>query len=522
MVEMMKGCGFIVTGALAAMFCLTEASAQEVAARIPGLEKNSEYMTLLRKEEMLRQRTDSIFDVIRTVRGALRENAEARDSLAKMRSDSMLVVLSDAENAVFSLRSQKIKLVDGINSIEQEFVLSGMGNIDDAASSAQAASIFANSYFRKNIDPDDYTKLLDAQSREAAVRDCVSSYMKNYESVKSLYGKYVLAATEAEAEAVYAEMAAVMDDNLVLERQLAKQWSEIYDQKTYVYSYFLEKESREDILEIAETMMGESRQEKLSVADGCVSPAVTDYCLQKPIVLNYEIYVAKLLNQTAAIDSLTNASKSVRQIDFRMPRIDVERRSFVDYEAIEFNPRSPYNASNPIPECVVYEYGTIYRILLGTYKYKQAVSVFRGASPLCVEKCEDGQLCYYAGGLKTRAEAEAAVEVMKKKGFRNPEIVEWCDGRKTNLSRRSDEERVTFRVVIKGGGLDDTVRDLIATMAAGCQVSKVAEDTFIVGMFDSRASADRVAQAVAKCDDALAVEVAEVAPQTNADDDDDE
>ena len=287
-------------------------------------------------------------------------------------------------------------------------------------------------------------------------------------------------------------------------------WSEIYDQKTYVYSYFLEKENREDILEITESMLGEARQEKLSSADNCVSEAVADYCLQKPVVLNYEIYVAKLLNQTAAIDSLSNASKSVRQIDFRMPPVEVKRRSFVDYEAIEFTPRSPYNASNPIPDCIVYEYGTIYRILLGTYKYKQAVSTFRGASPLCVETLEDGRFSYYAGGLKTRAEAETAVEIMKKKGFRSPEIVEWCDGRKTNLSQQNEDATIAFRVTIKGGALDDTVRDLITTMAEGCQISKIAEDTFIVGTFDTRVMADRVAAAVAKCDESLTAEVTEI------------
>lgn len=514
MVEMTTRFKFTVAVVSAVLLCATHAAAQEVTARIPGLEKNADYMNLLRSEAMLRQRSDSVLDVIRTVQGALRENAETRDSLSQVRSDSLLLILSDAESAVFTLRSQKIKLIDGINAIEQEFVLSGMGNIGDAASSAPAAaSIFGNSYFCKSIDPDDYKQLLAVQGKESEARGMVSEYMKNYEKIKSLYGRYVLAATEAEAEALYADMAAVMDENLVLERRLAKLWGEIYDQKTYVYSYFLEKENREDILEITETMMGEARQMKFASVDNCASEAVADYCLQKPVVLNYEIYVAKLLNQAAAIDSLSNASKSVRQIDYRIPKMDVERRSFVDYEAIEFNSRSPYNASNPISDCVVYEYGTIYRILLGTYKYKQAVSTFRGASPLWVETREDGRFCYYAGGLRTRAEAETAVEIMKKKGFRNPEIVEWCDGRRTNLSEQNEGEQVTFRVVIKGGELDDTVRDLIATMAEGCQVSKTAEDTFIVGMFDSRAMADRVAQAVAKCDTALAVEVAEVAPQ---------
>ncbi len=500
----------LIAGILAVTLNVADTAAQEIVARIPGLEKNNEYMTLLRKEEELRLKNDSIIAVMRTVREAMRENAEKRDSLTRQRSDSLMLILSDAENAAFALRSQKIKLIDGINAIEQEFVLAGMGNIGGADESQSAASIFGNAYFVKNIDPDDYKALLDANRKESTARKYVSSYIDNYKKIKALYDKYVLAATEAEAEAVYADISAAADESLVLERQLAKLWSEIYDQKIYVYSYFLEKENREDILEITESMMGEARQEKLSSADNIVSEAVADYCLQKPIVLNYEIYVAKLLNRTTAIDSLSNASKSVRQIDFRMPPVEVKRRSFVDYEAIEFTPRSPYNASNPIPDCIVYEYGTIYRILLGTYKYKQAVSTFRGASPLCVETLDDGRFSYYAGGLKTRAEAETAVEIMKKKGFRNPEIVEWCDGRKTNLSQQNEDATVTFRVTIKGGALDDTVRDLITTMAEGCQISKIAEGTFIVGAFDSRVMAERVAAAVAKCDESLTAEVTEI------------
>lgn len=262
-------------GVLAAVLSVADTAAQEIAARIPGLEKNDEYMTLLRKEETLRLRSDSIFDVIRTVRGAMRENAEKRDSLARQRSDSMMLILTDAENAAFALRSQKIRLVDSINAIEQEFVLSGMGNIGGAAeSSPSAASIFGNSYFVKNIDPDDYKALVEAHGKESAARKYVSSYIDNYKKIKALYDKYVLAATEAEAEAVYADIAAATDESLVLERQLAKLWSEIYDQKTYVYSYFLEKENREDILEITESMLGEARQEKLSSADNCVSEAV--------------------------------------------------------------------------------------------------------------------------------------------------------------------------------------------------------------------------------------------------------
>jgi hypothetical protein len=68
-------------------------------------------------------------------------------------------------------------------------------------------------------------------------------------------------------------------------------------------------------------------------------------------------------------------------------------------------------------------------------------------------------------------------------------------------------------LAIKGGELDDTVRDVIATMAADCQISKSGEGVFILAPFVNRALAERVAQAVGKCDENLTVEIIEVKPE---------
>lgn len=124
-----------------------------------------------------------------------------------------------------------------------------------------------------------------------------------------------------------------------------------------------------------------------------------------------------------------------------------------------------------------------------------------------METLEDGRFSYYAGGFRTRSEAEKAVEVMKKKGFRNPQIVEWCDGYKTNLSEQSD---ISFRLMISGGALSNAVRDVIETMAPDCQLSRLAEDSFSLGMFASRAMADRVSQAITKSDGSLTVDIEEL------------
>ena len=497
----------LIVATLLSVVGFTTAVAQEISVRIPELEDNKEYIELLRNDVRMRQKSDSLMGVIRDIRGNLSRNAEQSDSLSQMRSDSLLLALNDTENAVYSMRSQMIKLVDRINAIEQEFLLASIGNLR-SASEQSTGSIFTNDYFRKSIDSEDYSILMKANAQEGEANEYARTYVSNHDSIKQMYDKYVMARTEAEAEAIYGDMATIMDENVALERKLAATWADIYDQKSYVYSYFFEKEGREDVLDLTEDLIAEAREEKLAAIDNCASETLVDYHLQKQVILNYETYVAKLLNVTSAIDSLSNASRAVRQIDYRIPVIDIERRSFVNYEAIEFSTRSPYTSSNPIPECVIYEYGTIYRILLGTFKVKQAVSIFRNASPLSVEALEDGRFSYYAGGFRTRAEAEKAVEVMKKKGFRNPQIVEWCDGYKTNISALGDS--VSFRLMISGGALNNDVRNVIETMAADCQLSRLSEDSFSIGMFASRASAERVAQAIAKYDDSLTIEVKEI------------
>ncbi len=493
--------------ALLATFSLSAAWAQQdVTVRIPELEHNTEYLDLLRSDVRMRQQSDSLMSVIRDIRGELTRNAEERDSLAQLRSDSLSVLLTDTENAIYSVRGQMMKLIDRINTIEQEHLLASIGNIGGATEQA-SGSIFTNEYFRKSINAEDYTALMQANSAEGKALEYARTYVANHDRLKQMYDKYVLARTEAEAEEIYAQVAAIIDENADIEQELSLSWSEIYDQKSYVYAYFFEKEERNDILDLTETLMDEMREEKLAVIDNCASETLVDYRLQKQVVLNYETYVAKMLNNTSAIDSLSAASRAVRQIDYRIPVLDIERRSFVDYEAIQFTQRSPYNSQNPIPECVVYEYGTIYRILLGTFKYKQQVSIFRNASPLYIETLDDGRFSYYAGGFRSHTEAEKAVEAMKKKGFRNPQIVEWCDGIKTNLSEAGD---VSYRLMISGGALSSEVRQIIETMAIDSQLSRLSEESFSMGMFASRAMADRVAQAILNSDDTLNVEVEEL------------
>jgi hypothetical protein len=70
--------------------------------------------------------------------------------------------------------------------------------------------------------------------------------------------------------------------------------------------------------------------------------------------------------------------------------------------------------------------------------------------------------------------------------------------------------------MISGGTLNDDVRRVIETLAVDSQLSRLDEENFSVGMFASRAMAERLSKAIAKRDATLTVEVEEIRP--NAED----
>ncbi len=102
------------------------------------------------------------------------------------------------------------------------------------------------------------------------------------------------------------------------------------------------------------------------------------------------------------------------QYDYRLDRIDLARRLFLDYQPVAFGRTSFYNANNPLPKLKVYDEGTIYRLLLGRFKTRQPMTLFKGVYPLYIDRDEEQMYCYYAGGYATRAEAERAKQQLSR------------------------------------------------------------------------------------------------------------
>ena len=116
MVEMMRK-GFFLLAVLVAAGA-AEASAQEVTARIAGLEGNAEYMEMLREEASLQAREDSVTMVVNRVRRQLRDDPAQRAVYS--------AEILRCEEQLFSIRIERGRLTDRINTVEQDWVLANL------------------------------------------------------------------------------------------------------------------------------------------------------------------------------------------------------------------------------------------------------------------------------------------------------------------------------------------------------------------------------------------------------------
>jgi hypothetical protein len=200
----------------------------------------------------------------------------------------------------------------------------------------------------------------------------------------------------------------------------------------------------------------------------------------------------------------------LESIDYRLPKIEIEERFFLAYEPIGVSSPSRYNSRNPIPECEIYERGTIYRVLLGTFSSQQPISIFKGVYPLYKLKTEEGKYSYFAGGFATEAEVDEAQIKLKNMGFKRPEATVWIDGVYTNLvdaREAAGEKTQMFRVEIAGvDQMTPELRVVLDQLAADKDITRI-NGRFIVMSFAERDLADGLATAIGEAVEGAEVEV---------------
>lgn len=478
-------------------------AAQSLAPRIAGLEADTAYMNLLRRAQQLKNGEDSIVRVIDAARSQFASAAEAQ-------KEQLGTQILQFEKELFNIRNQEGLTANKIGVIEQDFVMKNLNGStaqpapqpsEPAATpkGKQHPNLVYNTYFKDNLQPQDYQTLLKAQQREIIPGALIATYLSNYHQIDSLNRMYDTLSNRHEAEGMYERIASLQHLNQMAEDSLNRVWSYIFDNKTYSYNYLLDKMGKSEALKKFDESYRKNRQAVAAMQDSVQSTTVYGYQINKHLLQDYEQTVAGLLGYTAAKDSIARQSQYTAQLQCNLPKINVAERNFIQYSNIERN-TTKYSTAHPIPELEIFRRGTVYRIRLGSFGQKQPASIFKGVSPLYYTKSDD-RYTYYAGGFRTQDEAEQAWNTLKEEGLRNPEIVYWHDGTLENAGTPG-EQSVFYRVEITGQGeqLSDAIRAIATEKAEGKDFTRSSEAdgsyVYSIGNFSKKQLAESLCEAI--------------------------
>lgn len=463
---------------------------------------------------------DSVKDVLAEHRANYARNEGMREQLSP-------TILS-LEREVVRLQQEYDKV---LASVSQRDVKSALEAYDEARKSGAAAQksqvvvedkgsayipdkarmkrdLVANDYFAERLSAADFKALRSSQQRESTVKECVELLHHKYSELLALQRQYMEAPTKPEAEVFAQQFAAKQGEIASLDEQIALMWSSLYFNKIYTYDLLMERDGKTAMLDFSAEVAARAEREINGNSDLYQSNALVSYYARKKALTEYEMGVAAALSLTPSRDSLRVVLSALKNRDYRLSKLSLQRRSFINYEDVEIKIPSIYTSKNPVPKTTVYDYGVVYRVRVGIFSKKPAVSAFRGATPLSYsDTTHSGYYTYYVGGFRTEQEAQEAVAKLKKVGFRDPLISVWVDGAyyPTVAEMRRSESKYSLEIT-GVASLTDDMKSRILSQNSDCTISRVGS-TFVVGTFEDKSVAEAVAAELRSVDGAISVEI---------------
>lgn len=498
---------------------------------IKELESNKEYMELIERSATLSEAADSINTLLDDCRKRMSQ-ASGDESVEALR-----VEIISLEQQAHDISVEQGSVTRRIGAIEQEHImhkiLSGQQHvvlgeiIDDSTPvgdvQSAVANLVENDCFRSELSEDDYADLLRAQAEESEMVMLAQEYVAAYEKLAKVASDYAVADRAAVADPLYKQYQELSAKLETLDEKMNTTWNHILDTKYFAMQYILEKLHRYDIIDNAANNYQQMESRCASEYGVYSSDALLRYSVGRHTLLRYELEFARDLRLKPAQDSIRGVLERYAEPTFNLKPIKVEYREFKDFAKVKIGRSNFYDESNPLPEVRVYESGTIYRILLGTFRQKQAMTLFKGVQPMSVARDKDGQYCYYAGGYATEAEARDDIQFLKDKGFKAPELCCWTDGVMTNVDQAKkssstksqssttpnlQEVKVQYMVVIRVASLDTKMRSIISSTAPGKSVSRSGSN-YVVGLFNERGEVDMLVTSLKELYPTIEIDITE-------------
>ena len=530
---------------------------------IKELSNNPEYTSLMAQNDKLKYREDSITLLMNETRAAYNE-AKNTTTLSAEEIDKFDSHIIDLEQQIFEIRTLRGSITSRLNAIEQEWVLTQLTmpqtntpkselvyadvsqNINEDTSNETTSADFIavadsiatdtiveeivpaveirktyrnlidNECFAAELSEYDYNDLRNAQREENELQLLAKRYNELYNEAGIIANDYLATNDETVAIELYNRFTELISSLYTLSSDIDYKWNHVLDTKYYAYGYILEKNYYYDLLDKASADFT-TMQQQCAANDGIYSSdALMHYAMGRSTLLNHEREFARQMELTEAADSLDEAFRTLTIPEYRLEPLRLEKRLFLDYSPITIGRTNYYNSTNPIPELKVYDKGTIYRILLGSFRSRQPMTLFKGVQPLSITQDDEGTYIYYAGGFATKREADEAQLFLREKGFKAPEVCCWKDGIMTNLTEDNDDEpRPTvivgnrYMVHIDVESISDDMRATITQVAPSKMISRTG-GKFAVGVFNNRSEADLLVTTLAELYPETTVEITEI------------
>ena len=351
-----------------------------------------------------------------------------------------------------------------------------------------------NDYFAERLSATDYKALCDAQKREQKVKSAVESQTKRYGELLALQRQYMEAATREEADSLAKLFAAKMAQIAAYDSEITSMWSSLYYNKMYAYDLLMERSGNTSMLDLSAEGTARAEREVNENSDLYQSDALVGYYARKKVLTNYELQLASMLSLTISRDSLKVVAAELKNRDYRLSKLSLQRRSFIDYQDIDVKVPTIYNSKNPVPHTKVYDYGTVYRIRIGLFSKRPNLSALRGVVPLSyTDAYNSGMYAYFVGAFCTEEEAKEGVAKLKRLGFRDPIIAVWVDGEYYPTLEDMRRSQSQYNIEISGvATLTDDMKAKILAHKSDCTISRIGT-TFVVGTFEGKSLAEAVA-----------------------------
>lgn len=485
-------------------------------ARIAGLEQNEEYMELLRQQQALKAREDSAAQQITRDRQMFDQSAN------KAALGEEIVRL---EGELFEIRNQIGKVTARVTAIEQEYIINHMdetsssGGGGSVQSGEGVRSLLANSFFTSNLSKNDLTLFALTPRVEAEVVKIDGRIEDLYGQLERVKRQYDAAKDQDLIDSLLVRSGELKEQIEQVDALMERLWLQIYNRKLDRYLVLVDKIGTIDRLQL-EQLDQESRQVRRAegLAGEQLAPLVATYPLQKRLVLDYELTMARALGLSLAADSLAaeqkkfNAEEWSKQMTY--PDVPFAPRSMVVYGEISRTDDAAqrnYTTVDDVPQLQVPKRGLYYTVQIALYTTQpKSIAAFKGVTPVMAQRLGNGQTRYVAGGFTTYAEAQAAATQMTRTGFR-ASVVAFSDGQQTTVAKaKALESAVTANPdgEARGGGysveitpaelrLPTALREMITQRAPGKTIVRRSSGnvvTYSVGAFATRAEADALAE----------------------------